>query len=230
MIRKLTASLKEIEQKEAIHFVLIKSRARHFCLGADLGWMSLAVNLSDEENLNECMELAELFEIIYASSKIYIAQVDGACYGGGIGLAAACDFVFATENAEFLFSEVILGLVPAIIIPYIIYRTGTQKAKNSILTGEKISSCMALEFGLIDFLTDQTNIDNQIEMLIKKLRRGGINAQQISKKLIRDLEMQYYTKELKQRTSDITARARISPEGSEGIRAFLERREPKWRR
>jgi methylglutaconyl-CoA hydratase len=230
MIRLLLAILKEIEREEVYRFVVLKAVGINFCTGADLNWMSAAINLSENENLNECIELAALFATIYTSDKIYIAQVNGPCYGGGVGLTAACDFVFATREALFSFSEVKLGLVPAIITPYIIYRTGAQKTKISMLTGESVTAEMALRSGLIDFLSTAENIEHHVSDAMSMLRLGGRNAQHILKKLVNEFESIIDSGELKLKTAEITAKVRVGNEASEGIRAFLEKRAPNWRK
>jgi methylglutaconyl-CoA hydratase len=229
MIGKLTEKLQEIEKQDEIRFVFFRANGRHFCTGADLEWMADAVNLTGNDNLNECIRLAELYETIYSSNKIYVAKVDGTCIGGGVGLVAACDFIYATENAFFLFSEVKLGLVPAIIAPYIIFRTGTSKAKYFMLTGKRISAGSAIQIGLVDFLVDSANIDGSIEKLIEMLRYGEKNAQKMIKTYIHEFEAGFEISEQKIKTATITARFRVSKEGVEGIQAFLEKRQPGWR-
>jgi len=229
MIRALTRVLREIEQQEVIRFVLLRAKGPYFCTGADLEWMSAAIKLSEEENRQECFELAELYRTIYASGKIFIAMTEGPSYGGGVGLAAVCDIVYGTGKAKFSFSEVRLGMVPAIITPYVVIRTGARMAKLLILTGETISPVNALNAGLIDFLTDGQNIEKDVESLMDKLRLGGKSAQQVSKKLLRELEILKFGSDLLVKTSAITALARIGPEGREGIEAFLQKREPTWR-
>lgn len=228
MIREITNHVKEIELDKQIRFVIFKAKGQSFCTGADLVWMASSTKLSAEENFNESMELAELFEAIFFSSKIYFAVVKGACYGGGIGLASACDFVLAHESAIFSFSEVKLGLIPATIAPFIVNRIGFIRAKTFMLTGNKISADDALKLRLVDEVFKTDNEETILTNYLGILREGGPVAQQGIKKLINSWSLSDYREGPKKQTAEIIARARISDEGKEGIKAFLEKRKPDW--
>ena len=230
MIRELTRKIKSIENKPEVRFVLLKAKGKHFCLGADLEWMSRAVTLTEKENMNETIELASLIEAIYRSSKIFIAFVHGACYGGGIGLAAACDFVWTITDVRFAFGEVKLGLVPAIIAPVVFQRMGTVKSLHYMLNGEPFIAEVALKLGLIDNLTTPEKSEDDLNNHLESLRNGSRIAQQQIKKLIRTIVPDLYSPEIKVFTAILLANSRISEEGVEGIRAFLEKRIPSWRK
>jgi methylglutaconyl-CoA hydratase len=228
LIRELNALVQEMETDDDIQFVVIGGKGKNFCSGADLQWMKNAAELSYEDNLKESLELAELFHQIYYSGKIYLARIFGACYGGGIGLAAACDFVLASEESKFAFSEVRLGLVPATIAPYVVHRSGGHKARQLMLTGETLSAIAIEEFGIVDYICTSEALDTDVQNLIDTLSLGGKRARQSIKQLISDLENITDWRDVKNYTAELLARARSSSEGKEGIQAFLEKRNPNW--
>lgn len=230
LIRELTTIINEINNEDDIRFVVIGGKGKNFCSGADLNWMKQAGELDYEENLKESLELADLYHQVFYSSKLFIARISGACFGGGIGLAAACDFVIATNDSYFAFSEVRLGLVPATIAPYIINRTGPNKAKMFMLTGEKLSAAEMAEIGLVDLVSKQNSIDKELNDFVGKLRLGGRKAQQSIKRFVADLDNITDWRDVKNYTAEILARARSSTEGKEGITAYLEKRKPLWRK
>jgi len=228
LIREFIAVLKEWEKDAELRYIIIRGRGKHFCAGADLNWMAAAGELSDEENKQESLELAEFFESVYFSGKICIARVHGACYGGGIGLASVCDFTIADDSARFSFGEIRLGLIPATIAPFVAGRIGTTKAKQYMLTGTVLKADEAKSTGLIDELADAAGADKFVNALLANLRQGSPSAQQKIKTLLNSLNNKAYSETLRNETAEIIARARISAEGKEGIRAFLEKRQPKW--
>lgn len=228
LIRELNRLVKKIEADDQIQFVVIGGNGEHFCSGADLQWMKNGGELGFEDNLRESLELAELYHQIFYSRKIYLARITGACFGGGIGLAAVCDFVLASDNSTFAFSEVKLGLVPATIAPYVVHRTGGHKAKQVMLTGDTLSATGMKELGIVDFIAGTEDIDKELERLISNLKLGGKRARQSIKQLISDLENITDWRDVNNYTAELLARARSSAEGKEGILAFLEKRDPNW--
>jgi len=228
MIKELNEIIREINEDVGIHFIIIQGMGQNFCSGADINWMKEAGELGFEDNLKDSLELAELFHQLFYSNKILLTGIRGACYGGGIGLAAVSDFVIASSESSFAFSEVKLGLVPATIAPYVVHRTGRHKAKQVMLSGEKLTPPDMLNLGLIDKISDPEQIDTEIALLIENLRLGGKRAQQTIKQLISDLGNITDWRDVKNYTAEILARARSSAEGKEGVRAFLEKRKPNW--
>jgi methylglutaconyl-CoA hydratase len=228
MIRELNEAITSTNEDDTLRFLIISSKGGSFSSGADLNWMMGAPLLSKEQNYLECLEMAELFYLLYTSKKITITLVSGSCIGGGIGLAAASDFCIAADTSYFKFGEVKLGLVPSVISPYVIQRMGYQKSKKFMLSGEKFNSQQALEMGLIDSLTGPQHLKESITPLIGNLKQGGKQALQSIKGLLNHLKPIQIDAQLKKHTAEIIAEARVSVEGKEGIQAFLEKRNPNW--
>lgn len=228
LIREMNKIITKINDSNRIQYVVLGGKGKNFCSGADLFWMKQAGELNYEDNLGESLELAELYHQIFYSNKIFIGQITGACYGGGIGLAAACDFVLASNDSRFAFSEVRLGLVPATIAPYVVHRIGGRKARQVMLTGDELSAEEMRSLGIVDFIVGFDCLDEELKKLIKKLSLGGKQAQRSIKQLISDLESGTNWKDIKHYTAEILARARSSSEGIEGLLAFIEKRRPNW--
>lgn len=229
MIREVYGFFSVAEALNA-RFIVIRSKGKHFSVGADLNWMSKAVNLPHDENLAECIELANMFDSIRKTRKITIAIVEGSCYGGGIGLAASCDFIIASEASIFSFGESRLGLVPAVIAPYIINRIGKHRALRLMLTGKEFHSEEAFQYELIDFIAG-TSADKNAELnnLLHQLREGNVSSQQKIKDMMLHLFFENNAPALRVKLAGILAESRISEEGMEGIFAFLEKRDPHWK-
>jgi len=230
MLDQLYELFMDIEENPEIQFVLIKANGKTFCSGADLEWMAKAADLTEDENLSECMKLADMYSKIANCSKICIAQVQGPCIGGGLGLLAACDFVFATEDSFFSFSEVKLGLAPATIAPFVIDRIGWHKARNLMLSGMKITSEMAFQTGLIDFLCNQNDLEEKVTGFLNELQEGEIHAQRTIKFVLRELKNKKAGKDSTAFTAGVLADIRKSQFAREGIHAFLNKRTPDWKK
>ncbi|MGD2035715.1 MAG: enoyl-CoA hydratase-related protein [Bacteroidales bacterium] len=228
MLHELKACVEESEANSELRFIILKASGRSFCSGADLNWMAGATDLSFRDNLSECKELAALFRKLFESEKILIAQVQGPCIGGGMGLLAVSDFVYATANSFFSFSEVKLGLVPATIAPFITRRISHQKAKTLMLSGVTLSAAEAVAEGIADRLTDESKLSEEVGELMDLLRKGGVNAQTRIKQLFRDLRNLDNADRIDHLTANLLAEVRISTEGREGISAYLEKRKPGW--
>jgi methylglutaconyl-CoA hydratase len=228
-IREMNDCIRAVELSEAIRIVVVRAEGDHFCAGADLNWMADAAKLDYHSNYNEGLELANLFAGIFHSKKLFIAMVHGGCFGGGVGLASACDFVIAVDSAIFSFTEVRLGLVPATIAPYVTFRIGTQKAKRLMLTGERKTAVQMEASGLIDILVCANEAETELAKLTSVLLHGGAEAQMSIKSLLHSDIVTDFSEELQVRTAEIIARSRVSEEGKEGITSFLEKREPEWK-
>lgn len=177
MIKLFTESLIRLECDDAVRIICIKGSGKHFCAGADLHWMGRAMHFTREENIQDAENLAYLLKKLHDSIKPTIAIVRGAAYGGAVGLVAACDIAIATPDATFCFPEVKLGLVPALISPYVIAAMGERHAKRYFLTGEVFDAARAREIGLIH------EVDGVDDTIIKTLLDNSANAMKIVQKL-----------------------------------------------
>ncbi|TXH20021.1 MAG: enoyl-CoA hydratase/isomerase family protein [Chitinophagaceae bacterium] len=228
MILELIKAVIDLNKDETVRVIVFRGRGKHFCTGADLNWMKNAANFTNEENLKESKTLAMCFHSIYHCSKPTIALVQGAVMGGGNGLMAACDFVYAMDDAYFALSEVKLGLIPATISPFIIKRIGEFNAKDLMLTARKIDVVTASEMRLINRYGTSAEIEEQLKSTIHYLLAAGPNAINACKNLIYDVMNILKHNELTDYTASAIASIRKTEEAQEGMEAFLEKRKPYW--
>jgi methylglutaconyl-CoA hydratase len=227
MVTELRKTLFELGTLDAVRVIVLGGRGPSFCAGGDLQWMKATAAFSREENLREAQAMADLFFTVYNSPKPIVARVQGAALGGGSGLVAACDIAVAALGTQFGFTEVRLGILPAVISPYVIGKIGESAARELFLTGERFEAVRAAEIGLVRAAVPPEDLDGAIEGRVKELLQCGPRAVAEAKALIREVawrrveDVQRYTVE---RISDI----RVSSEGQEGMRAFLEKRKPSW--
>lgn len=230
MIAELTMTLKTASKNDDVRLVVITGSGSCFSAGADLNWMRSLVNASLEENEADAMRLAKLMRCLNYLPKPTIAMVNGAAFGGGVGLIAACDIAIAVEDASFGLTEARLGLAPAVISPYVIRRIGENNARRYFLTGERFTAPEAHRIGLIHEAVKQGSLESRVEETISKLLKSGPEAVRHCKKLIFEIsdESKKKQKKLDGFTSRLIARLRVSAEGQEGLAAFLEKRKPDW--
>ena len=227
MMRELIDCFKSLNQDNDVKIIILTGEDGSFCAGADLNWMKKMVNYSHEENIKDSQLLLDLYETIYSSPKPTIARVNGHAFGGGIGLFAACDIVVASDSCKFAFSEVKLGIIPAVISTFVRRRMSVSTMKHLFITGERFNAEYAKEIGLVDIVTPRDRLDEQIEKQVGLLRSSGPKAIEEVKKLLDALE-QTSLKNYKEYTVKKIAELRTSKEGQEGINAFLEKRKPRW--
>ena len=227
MISELLEIYQEIAEMQHIRVVVLSGEGKSFCAGADLKWMGDVINYSYEQNLNESLQLAELFYTMYTLPKPTIAKVNGAAIGGGTGMVAVNDIVIASKRAKFSLSEVKLGLVPACISPYVLKRVGERGCRELFLTGQRIDAEQAVKFGLANQVVPEAELDDAVDKLINQLITSGPNALTICKDLLEKVP-QMSLEEAKTYTAESIAALRISDEGQEGMKAFFEKRPPKW--
>jgi methylglutaconyl-CoA hydratase len=229
LIGELTDALRSIEAEEGIRVVELASTGRSFSAGADLEWMRRVASAPKESNRGDAMALAALMRTLAELRKPTIARVQGAAYGGGVGLVACCDIAVAATGAKFALSEAKLGLIPAVISPYVVAAIGSRAARRYFLTGEAIDASEAWRLGLVHELAeDERGLDGKIACLVEALLACGPVAQVECKALIRAVAGRPVTGELLQDTAERIAKVRSSPEGMEGVTAFLEKRRPSW--
>jgi methylglutaconyl-CoA hydratase len=227
MIRELAGAFDEAKHDPNVRLVILTGAGESFCAGADLNWMREIIRYSYDQNLRESRELAELMHSIYALPKPTIARINGAVIGGGTGLFSACDIVIASDRAKFGLSEVKIGLVPAAIGPYVIRRIGESAARELFLTGERFDAHRALEIGLVNKVVPHEALDEKVVEVVRLLLSSGPEAIARCKELLQKVPAMGLD-EAKIYTAEMIAGLRVSPEGQEGMAAFLEKRKPKW--
>jgi methylglutaconyl-CoA hydratase len=227
MIRELAAAFGEAKKDPDVRLVILTGAGESFCAGADLNWMREIIRYSYEQNLRESRELAELMHSIYTLPKPTIARINGAVIGGGTGLFSACDIVIASDKAKFGLSEVKIGLVPAAIGPYVIRRIGESAARELFLTGERFDAQRALAIGLVNKVVPHDALDEKVAEVVRLLLGSGPEAIARCKELLQKVPAMGL-EEAKDYTAEMIAGLRVSPEGQEGMSAFLEKRKPKW--
>lgn len=230
MIRELTFALHAAEDNDDVRIVVITGSGSCFSAGADLNWMRSQVEASLEENESDALQLANLMRSLNYLSKPTIARINGAAFGGGLGLIAACDITIGIETARFGLTEARLGLAPAVISPYVIRCIGERNARRYFQSGERFDSKQALDIGLIQQCVSAAQLDETVDNIIIQLLKSGPLALSHCKQVV--FEIAGHSKE-SQRTIDefttkLIARLRISTEGQEGLTAFLEKRKPGW--
>lgn len=228
MIRELTDTFSQLNSDSSIRFIHLRSDGEHFCAGADLKWMKEGLNQSEEELLEESLELARLFLLMRTISPIIVTSVQGKVMGGANGLVAASDIVLAEESAVFAFSEVKLGLLPATIAPFVLKRIGKSKAAAWMISGRPFSAREAFGAGLLDFICGKGQLEAESEKLLRDLLSGGPRAMAGIKKMINDYDAGEKMEDLLQKSAHMLARSRKAAEGQEGMKAFLEKRKPGW--
>lgn len=230
LIQELTEALRSMEAEESVRLVVLSGAGKSFSAGADLTWMKRMSVFSKDENQRDAMGLAALMRTLAHLRKPTVARVHGAAYGGGVGLVACCDVAVASQAATFSLSEARLGLVPAVISPYVIAAIGERAARRYFVTAERFDAAEAWRLGLVHEITaDDDALDDKIGAIADAMLECGPVAQREAKELIRAVAGRPIHSELLQDTAERIARIRQSPEGREGVAAFLEKRRASWR-
>ncbi len=224
----LSRSLDELEKQAVVRVIVLAGRGQAFSAGGDLARMEQAAKLAQARSRREARRFARLLLRIHTYPKPVIARVHGAAFAGGMGLCAACDLVIAAEEAEFCLPEVRIGLVPAMISPYLVRALGAPQARRYVLTGERLGAREAHRIGLVHECVPAAGLDASVERLVGQIARAGPNALAHAKKLLARVERAGITPKLAADTASVLAAVRGGEEAREGIRAFLERRAPFW--
>lgn len=230
LIAELTVALEGIGTDERVRVVVLEAKGRSFSAGADLNWMQRMTGYSREENLRDARALARLMRTLDELPKPTMALVQGPAFGGGVGLIACCDIAIAAETAHFCLSEVKLGLIPAVIAPYVVAAIGERAARRYFLSAETFGSRDALRLGLVHEVVADEALGDAGKRVLKALRQGGLQAQVAAKALIRAVAKRPVDDALVDDTARRIARVRASDEAREGIAAFLAKRKPDWAR
>ena len=227
-IAALFEAFETLHGADRVRVVFIRGAGGTFSAGADLNWMADAAGWSEADNRDDAMGLAKMLKALHDVPALTVALVEGAAMGGGAGIVAACDMAVAVEGARFAFSEVKLGLIPATIAPYVIEAIGARRARQLFLTGNAFDADYAARIGLIDLILPEGSVDDFIGMLTDSLVGNAPGAMGDAKRLVNDIAQHKIDSGLLDDTARRIARARVSPEGLEGVRAFLDKRKPNW--
>ena len=228
LIAEIAAAFADIEASAETRVVVIGARGPVFCAGADLNWMRSMAAFSHAENHSDALKVARMFHAVHSSSRPVIARVQGDAFGGGVGLAAACDIVVAAEAAHFALSEVKLGIVAATISPHLVRAMGARQAARYMLTAEKFSATQARVLGLVHEVTLSDGLDREVDRFVHHLLGASPAALAATKRLLADVVETPMDDVLLAATAKCIADARVAPEGREGLAAFLEKRSPAW--
>ena len=224
----LLKAFKEIESENNIRVLVLAGRGQAFCAGGDLSRMEQAAKATKTKSRREASRFAKLLYRMHTYPKPLIARVHGAAFAGGMGLVAACDLVVAAEEAEFCLPEVRIGLVPAMISPYIVRAMGEQQARRYVLTGERLAAREAQRIGFVHECVAAADLDARVEKFAAQLAQAGPQALARSKTLLAKVAQEPISPKLGAHTAAVLADVRAGTEAKEGIRSFLEKRRPNW--
>ena len=226
LIQQLSAAVSQIRQDPTARLLVLTGHGTLFCGGADLQWMRQMADADITHNESDAFELAQLLEDLVQLPLPTVARVNGPAYGGANGLIAACDIAIANRQAVFTFSEVRLGLVPAVIAPYVISAIGLRQARRWLLSAQRMDSAQAQQLGLVHQVVDDSELDEAVEQQLQLLLQGGPRSQAQLKAMLNEWHKKSpYAKE---DTAKLLAEIRASAEGREGLDAFLGKRKPGW--
>jgi len=229
MIAELLQALEIVETDQRARLLVLRAKGDSFSAGADLNWMRRMADYDHQQNRDDAMELVRLMKNLNQLSKPVIAVVQGASFGGGVGLVACCDIAIGSSKAMFCLSEVRLGLIPAVISPYVIAAIGERAARRYFLSAERFDAEQALSLGLLHDVVDPEALDYRVEKMVEALLLGGPNAQSEAKQLIREVSNRLGDEQVIDDTAERIAKIRASNEGREGLNAFLQKRAPNWK-
>jgi methylglutaconyl-CoA hydratase len=226
-IAELTAAFGDLDARADVRAIVLAGQGNVFCGGADINWMRASLELTREQNVDDARAMSRMFRAIDRCGKPVVARIHGAALGGGAGLAAVCDIVVSADDAIFGFTETKLGIIPAVISPFVLSKIGVSVARSLFLTGERFDARRACSIGLVHYVVAFDQLDAAVDRILKELHGAAPTAVAAAKRLIVDVADASYDDSL-----DLTAHAiasqRTSPEGQEGLRAFLERRPASW--
>lgn len=210
-----------------VRAVVLSGNGKSFCAGADVNWMRASLEYTHDENVADALAMAKMFDAINVCPIPTIARIHGAALGGGVGLAAVCDIVIASEETRFAFSEAKLGIAPAVISPYVLAKIGRSHARALFLTAERFGGERALRIGLIHALVSLDNMDAEVERVLNEIRSSAPGAITRAKALIADVP-ELSPDDAMQHTAAAIASLRVDPEGQAGLRAFLDKHAAPW--
>lgn len=228
LIKELIECFNELKTNQKLRLVVLTGEGKSFCAGADLNWMKRMKDYSHEDNVKDSQNLAELFTVINKFPRPVIGRINGAALGGGAGLVACCDYVVAVDTAIIAFTEVRLGLVPAVISPFVIAKIGESHARATFLSGAKINMSRAFVMGLVHQVTTLDGLDAEIERTIGDFLFAGPKAAGLAKDLVATVVRKDNIEEARDYTCELISKIRTSDEGQEGMSSLLEKRKANW--
>lgn len=229
LISALEEAFRTLAGAEGVRVVFLRGAGGTFCAGGDLEWMRQAAERAEDENREDAFELAKMLKQLWDLPQLTVALIEGAAYGGGAGLAAACDLALATADAQFAFSEVRLGLIPSAIAPYVVQAIGPRQARALFATGGVFDADYAQRIGLVtEVCVDAAALDTARDRVASDILACAPGAVAEAKRMVADVFARPIDHDLMEMTARRIAAARVGEEGQEGVRAFLERRPPRW--
>jgi methylglutaconyl-CoA hydratase len=228
VIEQMTQAFRDVDTDSSIRLMVLAANGKNFSAGADLEWMKRMSGYDYDDNLKDARSLAEMLRTLNFLSKPTIAKVQGAAFGGAVGLVSCCDIAVATDTASFCLSEVKIGLIPATISPYVIAAMGQRSARRYFITAERFNAHSALNAGLVSEVCSIDELDQTVSTLSQQILSNSPAAVKASKNLVADVANATIDDELIEETSKRIANIRTSDEGQEGLSAFLEKRSPTW--
>ncbi len=228
LIAQLSALLEQLDDDTSVRCIALRGAGKSFSAGADLNWMQAVASYSEAENKRDALALGGLLHRLNGLQKPSVAIVQGAALGGGVGLVAACDIAVASDHARFALSEIKLGLIPAVISPFVIAAIGARAAKGYALSGERFSAAEALRLGLVQQVVPAAELAARADSLCTTLASYSSDTLASVKELIHHVSGQAIDDQLLDATAERIAAQRVSLPGREGISAFLEKRPPIW--
>ena len=230
LIALLTRELDALDRNPTVGVVVLAAAGKSFCAGADLKWMRRMAEYSEAENQADAEALAALMKTLNRLSKPTVAEVQGAAYGGGVGLICCCDIAIASKAAQFSISEVKLGLIPSVISPYVVAVIGERQARRYALGAETFDAIEAKRIGLVHEVTAAEDLQAAVDAMVEALLANGPAAMVETKDQIAGVANRPVDDRLIAASAARIARIRVSDEGREGVAAFLEKRKPGWAR
>ena len=229
LIADLTAAFRSLGEDAAVRAVVLTGAGKSFSAGADLNWMKRASTYDEERNREDARALEFMLRTLDECPKPVIAMVNGAAIGGGVGLVAACDIALAAESAQFATSEVRLGILPAVIAPFVVRAIGPREARRWFLTAERFAAEEARRIGLVHEVVPTDQLESRTAAMVGEILKGGPEALASAKRLVQLVWMMPQGGSIRsEATVGMIAERRASVEGREGIAAFLEKRKPAW--
>lgn len=228
MIRELILALDQVKDDKALRLLLLRGRGKHFSAGADLAWMQASARLDYETNLAEARELAELMYALSGLKVPTLAVVQGAAFGGAVGLACCCDLAIGSEDAQFSLSEVRIGLIPAVISPFVVQAIGERATRRYTLSAERFDGRRARELQLLAECYPAPDLESRLDEWVDRLLLNSPQAMRAGKELLREVGSGSLTPALRRYSENAIARLRVSAQAQEGLNAFLEKRPASW--